>query len=168
MSEEFASATATELVHLVRSKQVSPIELVESFLGRIDRLDTQLHSFLLVTRDDAMKSAADAEAAVMRGDQLGPLHGLPIAIKDSQMTGGIRTTQGSLLFKDRVPDNDAAVVERVKQAGAIPLGKTNLPEFGAGRDLRKSAGRVRAQPMGHGTDTPVGRPEEGPRPSPLA
>ena len=130
MSEEFASATATELVHLVRSKQVSPIELVESFLGRIDRLDTQLHSFLLVTRDDAMKSAADAEAAVMRGDQLGPLHGLPIAIKDSQMTGGVRTTQGSLLFKDRVPDNDAAVVERVKGAGAIPLGKTNLPEFG--------------------------------------
>ena len=129
MSEEFAAATATELVDLVRSKQVSPVEVVEAYLERIDRLDPQLHSFLLVTRDDAMKSAAEAEAAVMRGDQLGPLHGLPIAIKDSQMTGGVRTTLGSLLFKDRVPENDCAVVERVKQAGAIPLGKTNLPEF---------------------------------------
>ena len=163
MSEEFASATATELVHLVRSKQVSPVELVESFLGRIDRLDTQLHSFLLVTRDDAMKSAADAEAAVMRGDQLGPLHGLPIAIKDSQMTGGVRTTQGSLLFKDRVPDNDAAVVERVKQAGAIMLGKTNLPEFGLVGTCENRLGSTGAT---HGTRNghPAGRPAEGRRP----
>ena len=129
MSQEFAAASAAELVDLVRSKQVSPVELVESFLERIDRLDPQLHSFLLVTRDDAMKSAAQAEAAVMRGYPLGPLHGLPIAIKDSQMTGGVPTTQGSLLFKDRVPENDCAVVELVKRAGAIPLGKTNLPEF---------------------------------------
>ena len=130
MSDEFASATATELVNLVSSKQASPVELVEAYLGRIDRLDPQLHSFLLVTPDEAMKRAAEAEAAVMRGEPVGPLHGLPIAIKDTQMTGGVRTTQGSLLFKDRVPDRDAAVVERVKAAGAIALGKTNVPEFG--------------------------------------
>ena len=130
MSDEFASATATELVNLISSKQASPVELVEAYLGRIDRLDPQLHSFLLVTPDEAMKRAAEAEAAVMRGDPVGPLHGLPIAIKDTQMTGGVRTTQGSLLFKDRVPDRDAAVVERVKAAGAIALGKTNVPEFG--------------------------------------
>ena len=130
MSDEFASATATELVNLVSSKQASPVELVEAYLGRIDRLDPQLHSFLLVSPDEAMKRAAEAEAAVMRGDPVGPLHGLPIAIKDTQMTGGVRTTQGSLLFKDRVPDRDAAVVERVKAAGAIALGKTNVPEFG--------------------------------------
>ena len=129
MNEEFANATATELVELIRSKQVSPVELVETFLDRIDRLDPKLHSFLLVTREDAMRRAAEAEEAVMRGEPLGPLHGLPIAIKDSQMTGGVRTTLGSLLFKDHVPENDCAVVERVKEAGAIPLGKTNVPEF---------------------------------------
>ena len=129
MNEEFAIATATELAGLVRSKQVSPVELVETFLERIDRLDPQLHSFLLVTREDAMRRAAESEAAVMRDEPLGPLHGLPIAIKDSQMTGGVRTTLGSLLFKDHVPENDCAVVERVKEAGAIPLGKTNVPEF---------------------------------------
>ena len=71
----------------------------------------------------------------MRGDQLGPLHGLPIAIKDSQMTGGVRTTQGSLLFNDRVPDNDAAVVERVKQAGGNPAGQDQPSRVRAGWDL---------------------------------
>ena len=166
MSEEFASATATELVHLVRSKQVSPVELVESFLGRIDRLDTQLHSFLLVTRDDAMKSAADAEAAVMRGDQLGPLHGLPIAIKDSQMTGGVRTTQGSLLFKDRVPDNDAAVVERVKgRPGQFRWARPtslNSGWLGPAKTGWESTGATHGTRNGH----PAGRPAEGRRPSP--
>ena len=77
-----------------------------------------------------MQRARDAEAAVARGDNLGPLHGVPISIKDLELTKGIRTTSGSLHFKDRIPDEDSIVVERVRKAGAIILGKTNTPEFG--------------------------------------
>ena len=128
--EELAYRSGSELVELVATKQVSPVELTELFFDRIDRLDSQLNAFLLLTRDEAMKTARAAEQAVVRGDELGPLHGLPISIKDTQMTSGVVTTSGSLLFKDRVPDRDAAVVERVKDAGAIMLGKTNAPEFG--------------------------------------
>ncbi|MCH8207340.1 MAG: amidase [Chloroflexi bacterium] len=106
------------------------MELTELYFNRIDRLDPKLNSYLLLTRDAAMESAKAAEEAVVRGDELGALHGLPISIKDSQMTKGVRTTGGSVVFKDRVPDRDAAVVERVLDAGAIMLGKTNLPEFG--------------------------------------
>ena len=130
MNEELAFASATELLRLISEKQVSPVELTELFFSRIDRLDSKLNAFLLLTRDEAIKAAGDAEAAVVRGDKLGALHGLPIPIKDTQMTGGIRTTSGSLMFKDRVPERDSAVVERVKAAGAIVIGKTNVPEFG--------------------------------------
>ena len=77
-----------------------------------------------------MVAARAAEAAVMRGDELGPLYGVPISIKDLELTKGIRTTSGSLVFQDRIPDEDSIVVERVRQAGAITLGKTNVPEFG--------------------------------------
>ena len=128
--EELAFAPATELLELISTKQVSPVELTELYFDRIDRLDSQLNSYLLLTRDEAMRTAKAAELAVVRGDELGPLHGLPISIKDSQMTKGVRTTTGSLVFKDRFPKRDAAVVERVKAAGAIILGKTNLSEFG--------------------------------------
>ena len=130
MNEELAFASAAELLRLISEKQVSPVELTELFFSRIDRLDSKLNAFLLLTRDEAIKAAGDAEAAVVRGDKLGALHGLPIPIKDTQMTGGIRTTSGSLMFKDRVPERDSAVVERVKAAGAIVIGKTNVPEFG--------------------------------------
>lgn len=128
--ESLAYASATELLKLVRTKEVSPVELTELFLSRIDKLDSHLNSYLLVTYDSALKAAKVAEKAVVRGDKLGALHGLPIAIKDTQRTKGVRTTLGSLVFKDQVPDRDAAVVERVLDAGAIMLGKTNVPEFG--------------------------------------
>ena len=130
MVEEFAFASATELLELISSRQVSPVEATEAFLGRIERVDGALNSFLLVTGDLAMDSARAAEAALVRGDELGRLHGLPVSIKDTQMTGGVRTTSGSVLFRDRVPERDSAVVERVKGAGAVILGKTNVPEFG--------------------------------------
>ena len=130
MDEELAFAPATELLELISKKQVSPVELTELYFNRIDRLDSQLNSYLLLNRDDAMRTARAAEQAVMSGERLGPLHGLPIPIKDTQMTRGIRTNLGSLVFKDRVPERDAAVVERVRKAGAIILGKTNVPEFG--------------------------------------
>lgn len=130
LNEELAFTPATELIELISTKQVSPVELTELYLNRIDRLDSQLNSYLLLTRDDAMRTARAAERAVVRGEELGALHGLPIAIKDTQMTKGVRTTYGSLLFKDRIPERDSTVVKRVRDAGAIMLGKTNVPEFG--------------------------------------
>ena len=130
VDEALAFASATELLKLISTKQVSPVELTELYFSRIDRLDSRLNSYLLLTHDVAMDAAKAAEAAVMRGDDLGPLHGLPIAIKDTQMTKGVRSTTGALVFKDRIPERDAAIVERVRDAGAIMLGKTNASEFG--------------------------------------
>ena len=128
-NQELAYSSATDLLQLISDKQVSPVELTQLFLDRIERIDPQLNSFLIVTHDQALADAKAAEDAIMRGDKLGPLHGLPISIKDTQMTKGVPTTTGSLLFKDRIPEKDAAVVERVKNAGAIMLGKTNTSEF---------------------------------------
>ena len=130
IDNELAFTPATELIELISSKKVSPVELTELYFERIDRLDSQLNSYLLLTRDEAIRTAKAAEKVVMRGDELGPLHGLPISIKDTQMTKGVATTSGSRVFKDRIPQNDAAVVERVRSAGAVVLGKTNAPEFG--------------------------------------
>ena len=128
--EELAFASATELLELISTKQVSPVELTELYFNRIGRLDSRLNAYLLLTHDEAMKTAKAAEDVVVRGDELGALHGLPISIKDTQMTGGVRTTSGSLVYQHRIPERDAAVVERVRDAGAIMLGKTNVPEFG--------------------------------------
>ena len=130
VDEELAFASATELLELISTKKVSPVELTEVYFNRIDRLDSKLNSYLLLTHDAAMESAKAAEEAVIRGDKLGALHGLPIAIKDLHMTKGVRTTGGSVVFKDRIPERDGADVERVQDAGAIMLGKTNVPEFG--------------------------------------
>ena len=130
VDNELAFAPATELLELIATKQVSPVELTELYFRRIDRLDSQLNSHILLTHEEATETAKAAEEVVMRGEKLGPLHGLPISVKDTQMTRGIRTTHGSLVFKDRIPQRDAAVVERVRDAGAIILGKTNVPEFG--------------------------------------
>ena len=130
VDEELAFAPATDLLKLIATKQVSPVELTELYFNRIDRLDSSLNSYLTLTHDEALTSARAAEKALVNGDELGTLHGLPISIKDSQMTKGVPTTSGSLVFKNRIPKRDAAAVERVRDAGAIVLGKTNLPEFG--------------------------------------
>ena len=129
-NDDLAFTSTTELRALIASGQVSPVEVTELYLSRIDRLDSRLNSYLTVTADHAIDSARRAEAAVARGDALGPLHGVPISIKDLELTRGIRTTGGSLAFRDRVPDEDSIVVERVRAAGAVILGKTNTPEFG--------------------------------------
>lgn len=130
MDTDLAFAPATEVRELIQTKQLSPIELTELYFNRIDALDSQLNSFLTLNRDEAMASARAAEQTVMRGDRLGPLHGLPTSVKDLEMTRGLRSTGGSLAFKDRVPDEDSVVVERIRQAGGTILGKTNTPEFG--------------------------------------
>ena len=130
MDDDLAFAPASELRRLIAGKEVSPVELTELYLRRIDRLDSRLDSYLTVAHDQAISAARSAEEAVMRGDDLAPLHGLPISIKDLEMTRGLRTTSGSLIFEDRVPAEDSVVVERVRQSGAVILGKTNTPEFG--------------------------------------
>lgn len=129
INTDLAYSSASDLVALLATKQVSPVELTELFFRRIDDLDPQLNSYILLTHDEALRAAKIAESEIMRGITLGPLHGLPISIKDTQMTKGVRTTSGSLIYKDRVPDKDSAIVESIKQAGAIILGKTNTSEF---------------------------------------
>tara|TARA_B100001123_G_scaffold106799_2_gene124215 strand:- start:7603 stop:9036 length:1434 start_codon:yes stop_codon:yes gene_type:complete len=130
-NQDLAFTPAWKLARMVSQKQVSPIELTNVYLERIDQLDSQLNAYLTLNQEDALASAKKAETAVMKGDALGPLHGLPIGIKDLEKTQGIRTTLGSLIYKDNVPKADSIVVERLRKAGVIILGKTNTSEFGA-------------------------------------
>jgi aspartyl-tRNA(Asn)/glutamyl-tRNA(Gln) amidotransferase subunit A len=116
----------------ITSRQVSPVELVQTYLDRIDRWDDSLRSYITVCRDEALEAAREAEAAVTRGDTLGPLHGIPIGLKDQMNTKGIKTTGGTRILAEYVPDEDATVVTRLKEAGAIILGKQNLTEFAIG------------------------------------
>ena len=127
---DIAFAPAWKVRDMVAAKEVSPRELVDVFLERIESLDPKLNSYLTVTAELARESAAEAEGAVMRGEELGALHGVPISIKDLELSKGIRSTMGCYVFRDHVPDEDSVVMERVKNAGAIILGKTNTPEFG--------------------------------------
>jgi aspartyl-tRNA(Asn)/glutamyl-tRNA(Gln) amidotransferase subunit A len=129
-STEFAFVPAIELAAQIRSRAISPVELMRATLERITRSQPDLNAFITIAADTAMGAAHAAEAAVMRGDALGPLHGLPVAVKDLVPTKGVRTTWGSLIFKDHVPDQDAVAVARLKAAGAIVVGKTTTPEFG--------------------------------------
>ena len=123
---------ATELAALLRAREVSARELLDAHLARIERLDPSINA--IVTRDpDGARAAADAaDAALAAGDPVGPLHGLPVAHKDTHLTGGMRTTWGSPVHADHVPRHDELVVERLRRAGAIRVGKTNTPEFAAG------------------------------------
>jgi aspartyl-tRNA(Asn)/glutamyl-tRNA(Gln) amidotransferase subunit A len=122
--------SATDLAAAIRTKKVSPVEVVDAVLDRIERLNPTLNAFCLVTADAARQAAQAAERAVMRGEALGPLHGVPVSIKDLVITRGVRTMRGSKLYEDDVPSEDAPVVERLKAAGAVMLGKTTTPEFG--------------------------------------
>jgi aspartyl-tRNA(Asn)/glutamyl-tRNA(Gln) amidotransferase subunit A len=127
---DLAYLPATELAALIRSRALSPVELMRATLDRIERSQSVLNAFITVAADSATAQAKAAEEAVQRGDALGPLHGVPVAVKDLVPTAGIRTTWGSLIFQDHVPDTDSVVVARLKQAGAIVVGKTTTPEFG--------------------------------------
>jgi len=117
---------------LLRQGSVSPVELTEECLMRIEKLNPRLNAFITVTADSAMAQARLAESEMRRGDWRGPLHGIPIALKDLIDTAGVRTTAASSLFKDRIPPEDAEVVRRLKAAGAVLLGKHNLHEFAYG------------------------------------
>lgn len=121
-----------ELARLIAAKEVSPVEVVQAYLDRIDALNGKLKAFITVCRDEALAAAKSAEAAVMSGQPLGPLHGVPIGAKDLFATKGIRTTGGSKILANWIPEEDATVVARLKEAGAIVLGKLHMVEFAYG------------------------------------
>jgi amidase len=129
---ELCDLGAVELRGLIGRKAISPVELLESCLGRIAAVNPALNAITATCIDRAKAEAKAAEKAIMAGEALGPLHGLPIGIKDLNETGGLKTTWGSPIYKDYVPEKDERMVAAVRRAGAIVVGKTNVPEFGAG------------------------------------
>ena len=128
MSDDIIFSDATGLAELIRTKAVSPVEVMQKHLDRIETVNPAINAFVTLA-DGAMAAAKVAEAAVLAGEELGPLHGVPFTVKDSIDTAGVLTQRGSPIFKGRRPDADATSVARMKAAGAILLGKTNLPEF---------------------------------------
>src|SRR2546430_3311489 len=130
MTDDLAFTSAAELARLIAGREVSPVEVVEEVLDRIERSQPSINAFITVCTEEARAAAKAAEAAVMRGDHLGPLHGVPFAVKDLVNTAGVRTTFGSVALADNVPAADSPAVARLKQAGAILVGKTTTPEFG--------------------------------------
>src|SRR5579864_8012930 len=131
-SADVTGLSLQEAAALVRRKAVSPVELTQACLARIERLNPALNAFITVTAEQALRDAHDAEAEIQKGKWRGPLHGVPIALKDLFDTAGVRTTAGSGVFKDRVPQQDAEVVRRLRAAGAVLLGKLNMHEFAYG------------------------------------
>ncbi|MBI4610528.1 MAG: amidase [Candidatus Rokubacteria bacterium] len=143
MTPDLVFLGAAKLAALIRDKQVSPVELVQLYLERIDALDGRLRAYITVCGDAALDSARQAEAALVRGETLGPLHGVPFAVKDQFDTAGLRTTVGSLILADRVPRESATAVARLEGAGGILLGKLNLTEFALGGTVRFPFGQPR-------------------------
>jgi len=130
--DDLATLTLAGAADRVHKRAISPVELVRACLQRIEQLNPRLNAYITVTAEAALAQARDLEADMKRGRWRGPLHGIPIALKDNIDTAGVRTTAASELFKDRIPSADAEVVRRLKSAGAIVLGKTNLHEFAYG------------------------------------
>ena len=128
--DDLAWKSALELATLIREKQVSPVEVTETVLARIDASAERLNAYCLVSPDAALTAAREAEIVVMKGEPLGLLHGVPVSVKDVIFTRALRTTGGSRLFAEMVPDQDAVAVARLRAAGAVVLGKTNTSEFG--------------------------------------
>ena len=132
MTEPLHYFTIAEAARLIARREVSPVELTRAHLERIDALDGGLKAYVTVTADAALAEARTAEREVAAGNHRGPLHGVPLAYKDLFDTAGVRTTAGSKVWADRVPDADATVVARLRDAGAVMLGKLALSEFAAG------------------------------------
>jgi len=131
-STDICFLSAVELARRIRAKQLSAVELLKAHLAQIERINPCVNAIITLVAEQALTQARAADAALARGDAVGPLHGLPIAHKDLAATKGIRTTSGSPIYANHVPDHSALIVERIQRAGAITIGKTNVPEFGAG------------------------------------
>jgi aspartyl-tRNA(Asn)/glutamyl-tRNA(Gln) amidotransferase subunit A len=129
---EFCTLTLEELSSLLRDKQVSPVEVTQAYLERIDALNETLNAYITVTREQALATARRCEDEILQGDYRGPLHGVPVALKDLYDTAGVPTTAASKICAHRVPDEDATSVARLRAAGAVIIGKTNLHEFAYG------------------------------------
>ena len=121
--------TVAELGELIRNGEVSPVEATETYLGRINSFNDEIRAYLTVTDELARQAARDAESEIAAGNYRGPLHGIPVAVKDQIYTRGVRTTGGSPVFDEFVPGYDATVITRLKEAGAVLLGKLNMTEF---------------------------------------
>lgn len=128
MNSDIIFSDATRLAELIRSREISPVEVMQAHLDRIEATNPQVNAIVTVA-EGALNAAKAAEAAVMAGETLGPLHGVPFTVKDSIDTAGVMTQRGSPIFRHRLPDADATSVARLKKAGGILLAKTNLPEF---------------------------------------
>src|SRR5579864_512402 len=136
--------TISELAPRLRRREVSPVEITQECLECIERLNPGLNAFITVTAESALAEAGRAEGEILRGEWRGPLHGVPVALKDLIDTAGVRTTAASAVYKDRVPGQDAEVVRRLRQAGAVVVGKNNLHEFAyGGSSLVRYFGDVR-------------------------
>ena len=131
MSNDLIYSDATKLAELIRTREVSPVEVMKAHLDRIEAVNRQVNAIVTIA-DGALVSAKAAEAAVLRGDELGPLHGVPFTVKDSIDTADVQTQRGTPIFRGRTPETDATSVARLKKAGGILLAKTNLPEFSYG------------------------------------
>jgi aspartyl-tRNA(Asn)/glutamyl-tRNA(Gln) amidotransferase subunit A len=132
MQIDFQNLTLANLSALVRKRSISPVELTRFFLERVDRLNPDLNAYVTVTAEQALREARRMEREIVRGCYRGSLHGIPFSIKDVLATRGVRTTAGSKILCDYVPNYDATVVARLRGAGGILLGKTNMHEWGAG------------------------------------
>ncbi len=124
--------TTAELSELIRTREVSPVEATSAYLDRIDSLNFKFNSYLTICRHEALAAAGEAEQAIATGNYIGPMHGIPVAVKDQLWTKGIRTTAGSRIMADFIPDEDATAVANLRKAGAVVLGKTNMTEFAIG------------------------------------
>jgi amidase len=131
-SQELCFLPATRLVELIRARKVSAVEVMQAHLNQIERVNPKVNAIVTLVPERALAGAAEIDRRLARGDRVGPLAGLPVAHKDLVPTKGIRTTFGSPVYHDHVPDVDAIIVQRLRAAGAVTVGKTNTPEFGAG------------------------------------
>lgn len=129
---DLAFATISDIAPAIQRGELSPVELTRAVLAQIEQRDSRLNCFISVLADSALAQASQAELEIRQGHYRGPLHGIPVAIKDSLETAGIRSTAGSQILADYVPTEDAPAVARLREAGAIVVGKTNLHEFGMG------------------------------------
>ena len=142
-SNELPFISATELAELLRTGQVTPVEATEAYLSRIEQVDPSLNSYITVTAERAIAEARQAQAEIAAGNYRGPLHGVPVAVKDQFCTDGVLTTGGSSILGEYVPDYDATVVAKLKEAGAVLLGKLNMSEFAMGDAFHHPYGRPR-------------------------
>ena len=128
--------SATEARQLIGNKKLSPVELTKSCIEQIEKMNPSINAVVAIDHDEVLKSAQKSQEDVMSGNELGMLHGIPVGIKDLNLVKGLRSTSGSKLYENRIPDKDDSVVESIRDQGAIIFCKTNTPEFGAGANTK--------------------------------